>query len=454
MRKCLQVVGIAALALLVAAPAMAIDFTMAGSYRVRIYSADGIGSETGSVTTSPFAKSAPNARNQADARFRPWFIVKDDNGKIESGVRFEIGDINFGSAGGGNTGTDGVNIETKWMYLDFEVPGLQGARLRAGLQGFYLPKGMILDDDAAGLTLKGKAGIAGYEAFWFVVNDIVNGGTVAVGGTNVGPANDDIDVYGAKVGFNINSAINPYLYGVYRHGSVAQAVNIGTTPSTASADGWWIGLGAMGRLGVVNYDLDFVYGVDEPHVLDGVGAAVTREGWMVDGGIEAPVGPVALGLRFTYATGDDAATIDNEDFPSIRGTTGGNLGNYGPKASQIFWYSGDSTYFRGGFCSQCANNYAFGAYVQYQPVKALMTRLAYFYIGATKANTNFFTGKSQIGQEISFVSEYTLYTGFKLWAVAGILLTPNSGNNIAPGAGGGVELKDVTLFSVGMRHDF
>jgi hypothetical protein len=449
--------GSAALALLVAVPAMAIDFTMSGSYRVRMYAADGVGSETGSVTTSPFVKGSPNARNQADARFRPWFIARDDNGAIEAGVRFEIGDITFGGTTppGGGTATDGINVETKWAYLDFKVPGgFMDARLRAGLQGFYLPKGMILDDDAAGLKLKGRAGMVGYEAFWFVVNDVVNGGTQAVGPTNVGPHNDDIDVYGAKIDLNIPPAIMPYVYAVYRQGSVVDSVNAGagaTVPNTASSTGYWLGFGATGKLGIVNYDVDFVYGYDEPHLAAGIGAVAERVGWMIDGGVDFPVGPVVIGLRGTYATGDDATTLDkNEDFPALIGTTQASLGNYGPKGSQIFWYSGDSTYFRGGFCSQCANTWALGAYVQYQPVKALMSRLAYYYIGATKSNSNFFTGKSQIGQEISFVSEYTLYTGFKLWGVAGILLTPNSGRS----ATGDVELKNVTLFSVGMRHDF
>ena len=470
MRKFLQVVGIAALVLLVVAPAMAIDFKFSGSYRFRMYAADGIGAETGSVTTSPFAKTSNNQRNQSDFRARPYFIVSDDNGNIQSHLRFEIGDVTFGDSSDGTVGRssggtpplDGVNVETKWAFIDFQLPFGIPARLRAGAQPFYLPKGTILDDEAMGLRLYGSQGMFKYEAFWFQVDERTNGATVtgaAAGALASGPAADDVDVYGAKIDLALSPAFNPYLYGVYRHGSVVTSPVVGTN-DTASSDGYWIGLGATGKLGIVNYDFDFVYGYDEPYLRSAAvgGFFQTRTGWMIDTGAEMPIGPVTAGLRFTYSTGDKADSTGNsgdtnEDFPAIMyagGAPTSSMGNYGPKGSQIFWYSNDSTYWRGGYCSQCANNYAIGAYVQYNPVKALMTRLAYFYIGATKSSTNYFTGKSQIGQEISLVSEYELYTGFKLWGVAGILFTPNNGQTAA----GGVELKDVTLFSVGMRHDF
>lgn len=452
MRKFLQVVGIAALAILVAAPAFAIEFQHKGTYRVRMYAADGYGAETGSVTTSPFAENSTSVRNQADARFRPWFIVRDDNGALETGVRFEIGDVNFGSAGGGGTGTDGINVESKWLYLDFKVPGnAVNARVRAGLQGFYLPKGMILDDDAGGLDLKGKAGIVGYEAFWFVVNDIVNGGTQNVGGTLVGPHNDDIDVYGGKLDFNISPAIRPYVYGLYRHGSVVDSVNIGTVPNTGGSDGYWFGVGATGKLGIVNYDADFVYGYDDPSLLAGIGANVERVGWMIDGGVDFPVGPLVIGIRGTWATGDKASSADkNEDFPGLIGTTGGSAASYTPKNAQIFWNSNGSGYWRGGYQSTAAGLWGFGGYVEYRPVKALMTRLTGYYIGASKSSSNFYTGKSQIGVEVNLLAEYQLYTGFKVWGLAGAILTPSEGQS----ATGDVELKNVTVVSVGVQHDF
>ena len=470
MRKFWQVVGIAALAILVAVPAMALDFKFGGSYRVRFYSFDGIGAEGATVGAGPFVKSKPNARNQADLRFRPMFTVEDDNKNIQSVLRFEIGDVVFGdnanaaagtitTAGrsvGGATASDGVSLETKWAFIDFQIPFGVPARLRAGLQGYYLPKGMILDDDAAGISIYGKAGMLGYNAFWFAINDSSNAGTDTTGGATVGPFNDDVDMYGAKLDFNLSKAFMPYVYGLYRHGSVVNAV-VGTVPDMTSSDGYWIGVGAVGNLGFMKYDVDFIYATDEPRLDSGVivvGGLNKQKGWMADGGVEFPVGPVNIGLRGMYATGDNADTADvNEDFPTLPGTAAGNsMASYVPKGAEIFWSSHGSTYMQGGYQNGGWNSWAFGGYVEYYPVKALMTRLTYYYVGAPKSNTNFYTGKSSLGHEINLLAEYKIYTGAKIWGLAGVFLTPSQGQE--PATGATVELKDAMVFSVGVQHDF
>jgi len=471
MRKFLQVVGIAALAILVAAPAFAIDFKMSGQYRVRWYSVDGFGAETALVSTSPFAKTGaapaqnptPNNRSQTDYRFRPYFIISDDNGNVMSAMRFEAGDVTFGdntaspgSGSGGNTATDGINLETKWAYIDIQLPFGIPARMRAGTQGFYLPKGIILDDDAAGLRLYGKTGMVGYEGFWYKVKNQTQGGTTAVAGavTAVGPSNDDIDLWAAKVDLALSPAFNPYVYGVYTHGSVVEGNSSATTINTASADGWWLGVGMTGKLGIAAYDFDFLYGSTEPHLLAGAGAQTTRRGFTIDGGVEIPVGPTAIGLRGMYATGDDPSTVNtNEDFPVLPYTNNnGNPGSYTPKGAEIFWNSNGSTYWRGGFFTSPANVWGIGGYVQYYPVKALRTRLTYYYIGAPKSQTNFFTGKSNIGSEINLLAEYTVWTGVRLYALAGAIVTPGSGRQ--PVTGVDTKLKDLQLFAVGIYHDF
>lgn len=464
MRKFWQVVGIAFLAILVAVPAMALDFKFSGSYRVRMYSVDGIGAEAATVAGGPFQKTNSNARNQADLRFRPYFIVEDDNKNIMSAWRLEVGDVTFGDTAGGTVGrssggavaSDGVNIETKWAFIDFQIPFGVPARLRAGAQGFYLPKGIILDDDALGVSIYGKTGMLSYNAFWYAVNERANAGTQAIAGAAaVGPANDDIDIYSLKLDFNLTKAFMPYVYGVYRHGSVIESVSAVPTNSSASSDGYWFGIGAAGSVGVMKYDADFVYGYDEPHLVDGVGAVVKRQGWLLDAGVEFPIGPVALGLRGMYGTGDNADTLTkNEDFPSIRNSTGGLSSSYGPKNRQIFWDSAGSPYFQGNYQNSGQNSWAIGGYIEYYPVKALMTRLTYYYIGAPKSNTNFYTGKSTIANEITLLAEYKMYTGVKVWGLAGILMTPNQGRDIGVAGTPSVELKDATVFSIGVQHDF
>ncbi len=89
-------------------------------------------------------------------------------------LQLEIGDISWGSGGGdtwagsgytgqgsgGAMGTDGVNVETKHMYIDWIVPETD-LMVRMGLQPFALPVfasgaesgNAILDDDMAGIVL-------------------------------------------------------------------------------------------------------------------------------------------------------------------------------------------------------------------------------------------------------------------------------------------------------------
>ena len=125
---------------------------------------------------------------------RPRFDVSDDNGNIQATIRFEYGDTSFGAGGGANSssmgsnnnytwgppngnrtgnnaggsiGADGIGLETKWAYIDFAMPMNIPLRVRAGIQPWYLPKGMVIDDDAAGVRLYGNYGIVSYEGFWY-----------------------------------------------------------------------------------------------------------------------------------------------------------------------------------------------------------------------------------------------------------------------------------------------
>ena len=104
-------------------------------------------------------------------RFQIDFVASE---QLSGTVQFEIGNISWGSGGGdtwigsgytgqgsgGAMGTDGVNVETKHMYIDWIVPETD-LQVRMGLIPFALPffangagSGQaILDDDMAGIVL-------------------------------------------------------------------------------------------------------------------------------------------------------------------------------------------------------------------------------------------------------------------------------------------------------------
>ncbi|KFN37717.1 hypothetical protein KN63_08675 [Smithella sp. F21] len=94
-------------------------------------------------------------------RYRQWFTATSDDQKVKAVFAFEIGGIvwgyqgdSLGKAKGMGYSGDAVNIETRWLYTDFVVPGM-GGNARAGLQPVPLSKDFgqfIWAENAAGLT--------------------------------------------------------------------------------------------------------------------------------------------------------------------------------------------------------------------------------------------------------------------------------------------------------------
>ncbi len=197
MRKFLWMVAVGALVLAVAAPAMALDFKFGSEYRVRFYDAVNLGFNSLNTASPPTGFTGNTNPRGVQLRVRPRFDVTDDNGNITATLRLEIGDIEFGNGGGahgvttgpgigtnfispgsarvgngagGSAGADGVNVETKWAYVDFALPWALPMRVRAGIQPWFLPKGLIVDDDFAGVRAYGAVKPFSYEAAWYRAN--------------------------------------------------------------------------------------------------------------------------------------------------------------------------------------------------------------------------------------------------------------------------------------------
>jgi hypothetical protein len=444
-----MVVAIGALALAVAAPAMALDFKFGGEWRVRFVSGVNVGPNqtftsggVSIVSRNPFTGDGQSNPRVAQIRIRPLVTISDDNGNIQAVWRGEIGDITFGSGGGagsgvgGNTnidnaalngsstrtgpggggslGNDGVNIETKWVYLDAAAPFGIPLRARAGLQGWVLPKGLIVDDDFAGVRLYGETKPILYEAFWYRLLE-----------TNTS-LDDAYDFYGGRVDVAIAPFFNPgiyYLYGRNANIPAAQQVNWGST-----ADTHYIGATVTGKAGIVAYDLDFIYGTAEAGT-SGLFNEVTR-GWVADVAVHFPIGPITINLAGSYATGDKRDGGKSEAFPVIapgwNGAGGGFelIGSGG--AFDAVEYTQDGP----------TNLWMLGGWVTYTPVKPLVLKAAYAYAGFVEKNGNCaaagtgtcygpayskLVGKKNLGQEVSLRADYTVWTGFKLQGQVGWL---------------------------------
>jgi hypothetical protein len=454
MRKFFVVVAIGALALAVAAPAMALDFKFGGEWRVRFTSAVNTGPNqnitSGGVTVvsrNPFTGDANSSPRSAQIRIRPLVTVSDDNGNIQAVWRGEIGDITFGSGGGagsgvgGNTnidnaalngsstrnspgaggslGADGVNVETKWVYLDAAAPFGIPLRARAGIQWWLLPKSLIVDDDFSGVRLYGQTKPVSYEAFWFRALETSR-------------TNDDAyDFYGGRADVAIAPFINPGVYYIYgRNANVTNAVfNPGN--ATKPLQSHYIGATVTGKAGIVSYDLDFIWGTAE-----GGSSGLFQEstkGWVADAAVHFPIGPVTINVAGSYATGDKRDGGKSEAFPTIapswNGAGGGfeMIGSGGAFDQEEFTQDGPT------------NLWMIGGWVTYTPVKPLVLKVAYGYAGfvekdgncaAVAANICYgpgyskLVGKKTLGQELSIRADYTIWTGFKLQGQLGWLFPP------------------------------
>jgi hypothetical protein len=78
----------------------------------------------------------------AELKYRFWTEISDNDDNVKGVYAIEIGGIRWGRTGsgkseGGSFSGDGANVETRWAYLDFQVPFIERkARARMGLQPF------------------------------------------------------------------------------------------------------------------------------------------------------------------------------------------------------------------------------------------------------------------------------------------------------------------------------
>jgi hypothetical protein len=130
-------------------------------------------------------------RRIADLRFNPY-LSYTQNEYLSAKLVFEIGDIGFGNkTQGGALGTDGLNVETKNLFLQL-TPNKENT-IVLGLQPYKDFHSLLLDADIAGLSWKNKYMLQGKELTsylaWFVSEDkdeqYVDESTYSFGNTEI-----------------------------------------------------------------------------------------------------------------------------------------------------------------------------------------------------------------------------------------------------------------------------
>jgi hypothetical protein len=240
----------------------------------------------------------------------------------------------------------------------------------------------------------------------------------------------------------------------------------------------WFGIDLLGKVGTVDWDLDFAYGnakggnlgsytqgnVNSVTATTVAASAllppITVAGFAIDGGVHIPIGPVKLNLLGTYASGD-------------KGNNDGSKSSAYPYGISPSWSGAGGQYEligEGGAFDVIsmtqhspAGLWMLGATLEYVPVKALWLKAAYGFVGFSGKNANCgwayqnaataagvvtqtpgttcfgpvyigkptasdtMIGKSYLGNELHFRADYTMWTGFKVQAMAGWLF-PSAGD--------------------------
>ena len=220
MKKLALLAGVM-LALGFAGSALAAEFQFHGDLNNR---GMGYTDQAGMFSGSETVKKAGGAIDKdgvdeawGEIKYRLWFEAATNDGKVKGVYAIELGAVRFGdgSALGGSTkggafSGDGINIETRWAYTDFQLPGVdRKARFTLGLFPFKV-NSFLWEETVMGIQFKGNFGgidltladVRGRESF------------------NNDPDDDtfeDLDSYLARVDLKPVKNVNLGLFALYQN---------------------------------------------------------------------------------------------------------------------------------------------------------------------------------------------------------------------------------------------
>ena len=284
--KKLLVFGMAALLVIAfCVPASALENVFGGFWRVRGYIMEDFdGSDTGVLDTT-----------QTTTRTRLYYTaILNDNLKLVN--KFEMDAVFGGQGTYGDFGADGVAVEVKNSYADFNTGPLNW---KLGVQGAAIGRSLVFDNDFSGAVATYKTDMWWLRASWLKAFE---------GGTGDDQNDLDYDAVAVEGSFNLGEAgsIRPYIVYSWSKEFQGPAIN-GGPPLPAGGDDMdltWIGVDGDFNLGpvVVFGSAAYVTGtVDDGFPTDDADI----EGFVLLGGASVPLGPASVHGEIFYASGDD-----------------------------------------------------------------------------------------------------------------------------------------------------
>jgi hypothetical protein len=304
-KKLMVLAAVGALSATTATSAMAFENEFHGMYKLKYFLTN--------YENGGFGFINPNAENRKasnyfEQRARIFYTAKA-NDDLKLVTAFEIdsvfGDKAQGQATRGSGGaleSDAVNLETKYVYLDFKIPSTP-VKVTVGIQPYKDAfKGIFLDADIAGVNTVTKFGPATIAAGYFRAYDQSYFNTaITTRGT------DDLDIVALSGDYNINKNFKVgaayYLYSDNRNSAPTKLHVFG-----ANADA------KIGKLGLSGF------AAMQQGVTNGAAARTTFNGYAFNAAAKLPIGPGSLRTAALYTTGDDGRDNINTGWQAVQQT--------------------------------------------------------------------------------------------------------------------------------------
>jgi len=258
-----------------------------------------------------------------EAKYRMWIGASDDEEKVKGVWAMEVGSLKYGdthkgsvgkSTGGGYSG-DGVNIETRWLYLDFQNPFVkQKNRFRLGLQ----PVGLnyfVWNETAMGIKMYGNlSDKVDYQLAWFRPQD-----------DSVATDEENDDGGFVKVGLKFLNGWKATLYSLYLRKGGDETYFNPTKQKNGHFDDdrWYLGAELKGKEGPWKLWLNAIYltGSVDSDIKDFFNGEshLSRKGYLLHADLSYKLAEnLKLTLTGMYASGDDNGSDGNLDnFSSV-----------------------------------------------------------------------------------------------------------------------------------------
>lgn len=283
-----------ALGALAAAPAAAIQHEITGSFSAQYV----VSNFNGTPVTANWAydpaglPADPGTADYFEQRLRLGYTAKFDD-RLKLVTKFELDYAYYGNSsydvggnGGGALGADGVNLETKWVYLDYTDPA-SAINAKVGMQeyidGF---EGALIWADAAGVMLARPFGATNVSAGYFRLFDE---------GEVLGDATANLLAIDASYQLAEGRKVGAAYY-LVSDDRAAETVTVHTVGANAN-----LALGAATLNGYALYQFG------------DLGDGVDIEAFAANAGAKLPLGPGTLRAEFCYGSGDGNPADDKAE---------------------------------------------------------------------------------------------------------------------------------------------